>query len=91
MGGEPCNISLKWEARKPFNIEEKEGEEENCKRGKALIYLDYEPKTRQIQFELRQMVDLPKDTTLGLPGEFFFKFKNSIKMLKFSKKILFFT
>jgi hypothetical protein len=82
LGGEPCNISLKWEARQPFNNNKLENNQEenklNNKRGKALIHLDYEPKTRQVQFELRQMIDLPKDLTLGLPGKklfIYFKIK----------------
>ncbi|KAL7071856.1 hypothetical protein ACQ4LE_008848 [Meloidogyne hapla] len=71
LGGEPCNISLKWEARQPFKLEENEGEEENnFNRGKALVSLDFEPKTRRVQFALKQMADLPKDVTLGLPDPY---------------------
>ncbi|KAF7639765.1 hypothetical protein Mgra_00000687 [Meloidogyne graminicola] len=69
LRGEPCNISLKWEERQPFN-KENCNEQKNYFRGKALVAINYETKTRQIQFALKQMADLPKDMTLGLPDPY---------------------
>nr|CAD2176440.1 unnamed protein product [Meloidogyne enterolobii] len=71
LGGEPCNISLKWEARQQFKEEnEEENNFNNNNRGKALVSLDFEAKTRQVQFALKEMADLPKDATLGLPDPY---------------------
>ncbi|KAL3114619.1 hypothetical protein niasHT_014426 [Heterodera trifolii] len=50
-------VSLKWQARNPF---------EGQKLGKALIDMDYERKSRTVKFSLLQMNDLPRDASLGL-------------------------
>ena len=57
VGGEPQNLSLKWEARAPF---------EGQKRGKALASVAFEPGSRLVKFALWKMADLPQDQTLGL-------------------------